>query len=177
MWPVEPGEFTIADLDAAPDEGARYELVDGVLLLTYMSSLIHQRALGNLLMQMLPACPDHLKVLHGPLEFRPDNRLAVVPDLLVLPYEDSATRWVEDLALAVEVVVSTTRTVDQVLKPVLYQRAGVPSYWMLDAEEATLTVLELDDGRYVERAVVGGKDAFEAERPFPVRVVPADVVS
>ncbi|TCC18252.1 Uma2 family endonuclease [Kribbella speibonae] len=170
MWPIEPGEFTTADLDAAPDEGARYELVDGVLLLTHMSSLVHQRALGNLLMQMVPACPDYLEVLHGPLEFRPNSRLAVVPDLLVLPYEDSATRWVENLALAVEVVVSTTRTVDRVLKPVLYERAGVPAYWLLDAEEATLTVLELVAGSYVERAVVAEGGVFEAEVPFPVRV-------
>lgn len=170
MWPIEPREFTTADLDAAPDEGARYELVDGVLLLTYMSSAIHQRALMNLLMQLVPACPDHLEVLHGPLEFRPNSRLAVVPDLLVLPYEDRPTRWVEDLALAVEVVVGTTRTVDRVLKPVLYERAGVPAYWMLDAEEAMLTVLELEDGRYVERAVVGEGGVFEATVPFAVRV-------
>jgi len=64
----------------------------------------------------------------------------------------ATTRWVDELALAVEVVVSTTRTVDEVLKPVLYERAGVPAYWMLDAEEARLTVLELENGRYVERA-------------------------
>jgi Uma2 family endonuclease len=176
MWPAEPGEFTTADLDAVPDEGARYELVDGVLLVTYMSSRIHQLALGELMLRMAAACPEHLEVLPGPLEFRPDGRLALVPDLLVLPRQESTTRWVDELLLAVEVVVSTTRTVDQVLKPVLYERAGVPSYWMLDAEEGRLTVLELEDGRYVERAVVVGKEAFEAELPFPVRVVPADLV-
>ncbi|TDO64091.1 putative restriction endonuclease [Kribbella sp. VKM Ac-2571] len=65
---------------------------------------------------------------------------------------------------------STTRTVDRVLKPVLYERAGVPAYWMLDAEEATLTVFELDGDRYVERAVVTEGKVFEAEVPFPVRV-------
>ena len=170
MWPIEPGEFTTADLDAAPDEGARYELVDGVLLVTYMSSLIHQQALGDLMLRMAAACPADLKVLPGPLEFRPNSRLAVVPDLLVLPRKDDTTRWVDELVLAVEVVVTTTRTVDRVLKPVLYERAGVPVYWMLDAEEGVLTVLELEGGRYVERAVVRGGEVFEAEVPFPVRL-------
>ncbi|TDO64090.1 hypothetical protein EV651_105314 [Kribbella sp. VKM Ac-2571] len=61
MWPVEPGGFTTADLDAAPDEGARYELVDGVLLVTYMSSRIHQLALGELMLGMAAACPDHAR--------------------------------------------------------------------------------------------------------------------
>lgn len=163
----------MADLELTPDEGPRYELVDGVLLVTYMSSAIHQRALGELMMQLVSACPEHLEVLPGPLEFRPDNRLALVPDLLVLPRGDSTTRWVEELALAVEVVVSTTRTVDQVLKPVLYARAGVPAYWILDVEETKLTVLELVDGVYVEREVVVGEKVFEATLPFPVEIVPA----
>lgn len=79
----------MADLELTPDEGPRYELVDGVLLVTYMSSAIHQRALGELMMQLVSACPEHLEVLPGPLEFRPDNRLALVPDLLVLPRGDS----------------------------------------------------------------------------------------
>lgn len=176
MRSIEPGEFTVADLELTPDEGPRYELVDGVLLVTYMSSTIHQQALGDLAFQLRSACPEHLKVLPGPLEFRPNSRLALVLDVLVLPCKDNTTRWVDELALAVEVVVSRTRTVDQVLKPVLYERAGVPAYWMLDAEEARLTVLELENGRYVERAVVSGNEVFEAERPFSVRVVPCELV-
>jgi hypothetical protein len=47
---------------------------------------------------------------------------------------------------------------------------------VLDPDEAVLTVLELSDGRYVERAVVKGSEAFEAERPFPVRIVPSELV-
>ena len=170
MRPIEPGEFTTADLDAAPDEGPRYELVDGVLLATYMSSTSHQHALIELMVQLRTVCPEHLRVLPGPLEFRPGSRLALVPDLLVLPRKDYQTRWVDELALAVEVVVDTTRTVDRALKPVLYERAGVPAYWMLDADEGTLTVLEMEGGRYVERAVVADGGAFEAKVPFAVRV-------
>lgn len=120
--------------------------------------------------RMAAACPPQFEVLPGPLEFRPSSRLAVVPDLLVLPRKDDTTRWVDELVLAVEVVVSTTRTVDRVLKPALYERAGVPAYWMLDAEEATLTVLELEDGRYVERVVARKGEVFEATFPFQVKV-------
>ncbi|GAA1605932.1 Uma2 family endonuclease [Kribbella hippodromi] len=172
MRPIQPGEFTTADLDAAPDDGPRYELVDGVLLVTYMSSETHQRAFGKLMYQLVSACPDHLEVLPGPLEFRAHERLALVPDLLVLPEHESTTRWVDAVVLAVEVVSPTTRTVDQVLKPVLYERAGVPAFWVLDPEAERLTVYELEDRRYVERAVVTGDEAFEARVPFPVRVVP-----
>ncbi|WP_432880232.1 Uma2 family endonuclease [Kribbella sp. CA-245084] len=175
MRPIEPGEFTVADLELTPDEGPRYELVDGVMLVTYMSSAIHQQALGALMMQLASACPEHLEVLPGPLEFRPHNRLALVPDLLVVPRKDSSTRWVDELALVVEVVVSTTRTVDEVLKPRLYERAGVPAYWVVDPEEGKVTVLELVDGVYVERDVVAGEKVFEATLPFPVQIVPSEL--
>ena len=51
----------------------------------------------------------------------------------------------------------------------------VPSYWVVDpAGEGRLQVFELDaDGRYAEVAHVRGDEAFPAERPFPVTVVPA----
>jgi Uma2 family endonuclease len=58
----------------------------------------------------------------------------------------------------------------------LYEQAGVASYWIFDPEDEQLTVLELLDGRYVERAVVKGSDAFEPTLPFPVRVVPAELL-
>ena len=78
------------------------------------------------------------------------------------------------MLLAVEVLAPATRTVDEVLKRSLYEGAGVASYWMFDPEKAKLTVLELADGKYVERAVFSGDDVFEAELPFPVTVVPGD---
>lgn len=58
-----------------------------------------------------------------------------------------------------------------------YQLAGVVSYWIFDPEDEVLTVLELVDGTYVERAVVKGDDVFEAELPFAVRIVPSELVS
>lgn len=58
-----------------------------------------------------------------------------------------------------------------------YQESGVASYWLFDPEDEVLTVLELVDGQYVERAVVKGDDVFEAEFPFGVRVVPGELVS
>lgn len=124
---------------------------------------------------MAPSCPEHLEVFFGPLEFRPSNRLALLPDLLVVPCMDGGTRWTEELLLAVEILAPATRTVDEVLKRRLYERAGVASYWMFDPQQAKLTVLEPEDGRYTERAMVSGDEVFEAEVPFPVEVVPGEV--
>jgi Uma2 family endonuclease len=99
-----------------------------------------------------------------------------LPDLLVVPCKDSGTRWVEELLLAVEILAPATRTVDETLKRKLYEDAGVASYWMFDPRRARLTVLELESGRYVERALVRADQVFEAEIPFPVKVAPADLI-
>ncbi len=54
---------------------------------------------------------------------------------------------------------------------------GTPSYWILDPNVPDLTVLELDaDGRYQDVARVVGDEVFDALRPFPVRVVPSELL-
>ena len=70
-----------------------------------------------------------------------------------------------------------TRTIDQVLKRTLYERTGVPAYWLLDPETQQLTVLELAEGKYVETAVVKGDEVYAATKPFPVKVVPSELLS
>ncbi|WP_241996261.1 Uma2 family endonuclease [Kribbella antiqua] len=176
MRPIEPDEFTTADLEVTPDDGMRYELVDGVLIITSTPPTIHQRALGELCFLLAPVCPEDLEVLHG-VEFRPHSRLALVPDLVVFRCDDIGVQWLEGpLLLAVEILSPATRTVDQVFKRKLYETAGVASYWMFDPDEVRLTALELEEGRYVERAVVSEDEVFEAEIPFPVKVVPAELI-
>ncbi len=54
--------------------------------------------------------------------------------------------------------------------------AEVPSYWLVDPLGPSLTVLELDAGSYVERAVVRGDERYRARRPFPVEVVPSELL-
>ncbi len=78
------------------------------------------------------------------------------------------------LVLAVEVLSPSNRAADLVTKRRLYEKAGVESYWIFEPVEAVLTVLELVNGRYVERTFKDD-DVFEAERPFPVRIAPAEL--
>jgi Uma2 family endonuclease len=61
----------------------------------------------------------------------------------------------------------------------VYEKFGIPSYWLVEPDEMTpsLTVLELRRGRYVEVAQVTGDKPFGAVRPFPVTVVPAELVA
>ncbi|CAN5249825.1 hypothetical protein BH20ACT5_BH20ACT5_12800 [soil metagenome] len=100
------------------------------------------------------------------------------PDVLVARDADFTDKDLPTAPLlAVEVLSPSTRLIDQNLKRAAYERMGTPSFWLLDPTVPDLTVLELDKGRYRQVAYVIGDEPFEASQPFPVRVVPAELLA
>lgn len=79
--------------------------------------------------------------------------------------------------LAVEVLSPSTRRVDLRLKRDRLEEAACGAYWCLDPVALTLVAWELVDGRFVEVASVAGDEVFEASRPFPVMIRPADLAA
>ena len=170
------GPFTRDDLEHMPDDGHRYELLDGTLLVSPAPRLPHQRVVGNLYVLLRAACPPELEVILAPFDVVLADDTVLEPDLLVAPRSQLTER---DLPgpplLAVEVLSPSTRRIDLLLKRDRLQAAGVPSYWLVDPDEPSLTALELRDGAYAEVAVVRGAQEWTAEQPFPVEVRPADL--
>ncbi|WP_238161205.1 Uma2 family endonuclease [Kribbella antibiotica] len=175
LEPHRAGPFTFADLDAAPDDGTRRELIDGVLLVTPAPALIHQRAALRIAAALDSVCPAEFEVVIAPYDYRPTAERSLQPDVLVLGSDETNPAHAEKpLLLAVEVLSPRTHLVAR-LKRSAYEQAGVHSYWIVEPDEETLTVLELVDGLYVERDVVVGEKVFEATLPFPVQIVPAEL--
>lgn len=168
--------LTRADLDAMPDDGHRYELIDGALIVTPGPQLPHQDVVGNLYVLLRGACPPGLKVVLAPFDVVLADDTVVQPDLLVARREQFTRRDLpEPPLLAVEVLSPSTRRVDRSLKRDRFQAAGVRSYWLVDPEVPSVVVLELVDGGYVEAATAHGDEVVEVVRPFPVRLVPAQL--
>jgi Uma2 family endonuclease len=166
--------FTADDLDSLPDDGQRYELVDGELLVTPSPRMIHQVAVLELAHVLRAAVPAGLRVLVAPMDVRLSMRLQVQPDVLVIHDGPLDVPRVEEVPLlVVEVLSRTTRSRDLVTKRRAYEGAGIPSYWLVDPKVPSLTVLELVEGSYREVATARGDEAFRASRPFAVEVVPA----
>lgn len=175
---LHTSDFTLAELDALPDDGMQHELVDGMHLVTPSPTRLHQRAVVEFTYLLRHHCPDDCRVFVAPMDYRPTPGRSLQPDVMVTtPDDTNPTALVRPLLLAVEVLSPSTRMKDLLLKRGLYQESGVASYWIFDPDAEVLTVLELVDGQYVERAVVKGDDVFEAELPFAVRVVPSELVS
>ena len=169
-------DFTADALDELPDDGNRYELVDGLLLVSPSPTEQHQRALGELFVLLRLTAPPGLRVYAAPLDVRFSMRVQAQPDLLVVEDGPPRERLERLPLLCVELLSPGTRRHDLVLKRRAYEREGVAHYWLVDPAVPSLTALELRDGAYVEVAHVEGDQAWTAERPFAVSVVPADLL-
>ncbi|WP_413452856.1 Uma2 family endonuclease [Georgenia phoenicis] len=178
VMPRTGEEWTVDDLDRLPDDGLQYELLDGLLLVTPAPVLAHQRAIGNLYVVLRAACPPGYEVFLSPVDWRPDRRTSLQPDLLVVRNEDVEVKNITaPLVLAVEVLSPSTRRKDLLLKRSKYEESGVQSYWVVDPAEPSLLALDLDDdGGYVTTAHARGADRAALTAPFPVDVVPAELV-
>ncbi|MGH3825985.1 MAG: Uma2 family endonuclease [Pseudonocardiaceae bacterium] len=173
---AEGRPFTVHDLEGMPDDGHRYELIDGVLIVTPAPGWYHQESSGELFVQLRMACTAEFRVLSAPFGVRTSARNELQPDILVARYGDLTPKNLPVApVLAVEVLSASTALNDLNNKKAAYERMGTASYWVLDPEPpGGLTVFELDPkGRYAEVANVRGDEKFTAERPFPLTVIPA----
>ena len=166
--------LTEDDLATMPDDGHRYELLDGTLLVTPAPNINHQRCVGALFALLRNARQSGHSVFVAPVDVRLSRTTVLEPDVLVArPADLTVARLEGPPLLAVEVQSPSTRSIDLGAKRLAYEAAGVPAYWLVDPDGPSLTVLELDAGRYVERATVTGEEPFDATFPIAVSVVPA----
>ena len=176
-----------ADWDRArwetlPDDGNRYEVIDGVLYMTTAPSAFHQWILRQIT-RVLYAQIDDVDVgvtLYAPIGVFMPGCDPVQPDLLVIRTEDLSIihdRRVYGVpALLIEVLAPSNAEKDTEIKRKAYAQAGVPEYWIIrPATRDLLVYTEPDDslGDYVQSQRV----ASDAELVSPTLPVRAQVAS
>jgi Uma2 family endonuclease len=138
--PQPIADWTVARVLDLPDDGKRYEVVDGELLVTPAPSLTHQRAIRALYDTIGPFVEAHRlgEVLLSPADIEFDQRTLVQPDLFVAPLIEGrrprSWREIQGLVLAVEVLSPSTARADRQVKRRRYQRQAVPEYWIVDLD-------------------------------------------
>ena len=144
--PDTAGRWTRAAVLALPDDGRRYELVDGELLVSPSPRRVHQIALAELFRRLDPYVRAHRlgTVLWSPADLDLHSGQLVQPDLFVGGLHDSRMplEWEEFgiPILAVEVLSPSTARYDRITKRQLYQRVGVATYWILDLDARLVEV-------------------------------------
>jgi Uma2 family endonuclease len=173
---LDTREFTVDDLDGMPNDGKRYELIDGTLIVSPAPRIGHQRTLARLYSILVAVETEQREVLFAPVDWRVSIRTQLQPDLLVMPrLAHDARRLEQTPSLVVEVLSPSTRRLDLGTRRLAYEEAGVPAYWVFDPDGPALTVFRLGPaGRFDEPIEVHGTDRY-VDPTFGVEVVPADV--
>ena len=168
--------LTRADLATMPDDGHRYELIDGTLIVTPSPSRAHQHAAASLV-RLLINPPAGLDLLFAPFDIPLADDTVLQPDVVVVTsVEDVRRAGDPELVLAVEVLSPSTRLIDLNLKKARLEQAGIPFYWVVDPLEPMFIAWELRDGAYVEVARIHGEETWSATLPYAVTICPADLV-
>lgn len=145
VMPLAPDYFTADMVRALPDDGKRYEVVWGELLVTPSPVPMHQRVVSRLLVSLHMYCDRHGigEVLTSPADISWGEDILVQPDVFVIAREEAGARdWasVKTLRLVVEVLSPSTARHDRFQKRKLYQAQQVETVWLVDAERKVVEV-------------------------------------
>jgi Uma2 family endonuclease len=164
------------------DDGQRWELIDGVAyLMAPAPSAFHQIMAFQIGHQVEQALKDKpCTVMLAPVVVRlpragtrdDSSDIVVQPDLLVVcdpaKLDAKGVKGVPDWI--VEVLSPKTAGYDQIVKREIYERAGVPEYWLVHPVDRILTIYRLENGRY------GMPDIRELVGQTPVGPLPGATV-
>jgi len=135
--PIARSDWTVAEVNELPDDGNRYEVLDGELLVSPAPTWLHQRAVRELVELLLPYVKTiGLELFFAPTAVTWGPRTELQPDVLAVPRLEGrpAQRFVDVgvLSLAVEVLSPSTARQDRYKKRPEFQRRAVPEYWIVD---------------------------------------------
>jgi len=162
-------------VEAVPDDGSRYELSYGTLIVTPAPNTRHQAVMVSVAAFLHRRKPPSLRVL-AEAELLLQPALVKRPDVQVVDENlVGGQSIVGTPLLVVEIHSPATKVLDLTEKRFVYAEAGIPAYWLIDPDALTVTVLELEDGQYVERAVLAHDAELEVSLPFGMTVRPAEM--
>ncbi len=169
--------LTYDDLADLPEDGHRYELVDGVLIVSPSPVTRHQRAVGNLYLLLRAGCPDDLEVFLAPYDVVLAADTVLIPDLIVARRSDlTANNLPTAPVLAVEVLSPSTRRFDLMIKHSRLEAAGCANYLVVDPDEPSMIAWTLRDGILVEVARAVGPEIVTVALPYPITFAPSALV-
>lgn len=167
-YPVQRVVLTYADLQTMPEDGRRYEILEGELCVTPSPSTQHQRVSGNLTFVLQSHVTQHDlgELFYAPLDVILDRHTVVEPDILFVAKDrlgiirERAIEGAPDLI--VEIASPSTEDRDRGPKRQAYERYGVAHYWCVDPYALTLTELVLEQGSYRLRGTFRSPATFRS---------------
>lgn len=140
--------WTLEQLERLPDDGNRYELVNGELFVTPAPSYRHGDLVSALAAILFPhVAAQRIGTVRFPRDVVRVDGSQVEPDLMVRPFAATTPLTYTEAPvplLVIEVVSRTTRQRDYVHKRAFYRQCGIAEYWIVDGNERTIRVVQPD---------------------------------
>jgi Uma2 family endonuclease len=145
MGMVAPVYYTADMVRSLPDDGNRYEVVHGELLVTPAPRLWHQKLVGRLQAALDAYLQREVvgEVFTAPADISWGRDVRVQPDVFVVPREEARPLdWaaIRTVLLAAEVLSPSSQRADRFTKRRLYQERSVPTYRVVDGDERLVEV-------------------------------------
>lgn len=161
---VIPRRATYEDYRQFPDDGKRYEILDGEIFMTPAPSPRQQYASKRLQRRL----EDYFEgtrgglVFNAPLDVILSDEDVVQPDLVVVAERPQVSaRGVEGAPLVLVEILSPSRPAyDRLTKATRYAACGVTHFWIVDPDARTMECFRLQAGAYVLDASAGGREAL-----------------
>lgn len=170
-----PLYYTADMVRAMPDDGNRYEVVYGELLVTPAPRLWHQVLVKRLSVALERYLERHPigELLTAPADISWGPDVLVQPDVFIVPPDEARTlTWshVRTLLLVAEVLSPSSVRGDRFIKRLRYRQAGVPLYWIVDGDDRSVEIwTPADDFPAVERERLVWH-ATGAQQPFTLQL-------
>lgn len=160
------GQWTYQDYAALPNDGNRYEILEGVLYMAPAPEIPHQIAVSRILTELM----IHVeykglgRALAPPTDVELASDFVCEPDVVVVLKEHSeritSSRILGAPDLVVEVASPSTTQRDRTVKKRRYALAGIKEYWLVEPKQQTIEVLILENGEYYSLGVFKGKETL-----------------
>lgn len=158
------GSWTYEAYAALPDDGQRYEIVQGVLVMSPAPEPSHQGIAGKIYRYLCSQILDRGRglVFTSPIDVVLSSSTTTQPDVVVLLKEHLERLQQKYITgapdLVVEVISPGSQTHDRLVKYGIYEKAGVPEYWLVNAVEQTIEVFVLNAGEYRSTGIFHSED-------------------
>ncbi|OKI61082.1 Uma2 family endonuclease [Micromonospora sp. CB01531] len=176
-WRPPERSWREQDLLDLPEDGNRYEIIDGSLHVPPPAGPDHHELADDIRMALRQTAPDGWRVIREIGVRVPGGNL--FPDITVLkPGAPRDRMWADpaNIALVVEVESPNSRRHDRFTKPALYAEAAIPAYWRVERGDFGPVVYryELVKGvHYDLLGTVGPDDPVAVGEPWSMRLDPS----
>lgn len=167
-WPAQ-GHWTYADYLRLPDDGRRYEIIEGVLYVANAPSSVHQFAVLEVARQMANFVIEHNlgQIVPAPFEGHlSETSRPVQPDVFFIKAERWPATEIQFFEgtpdLVVEVLSPGSVRLDRYVKFQAYEQAGVPEYWIVNPHLRVVEVYTLSGGEYALLGEFSGDEVIKS---------------